>query len=595
MKVFKMKSTNVIRGLGLATALSAGLAGCASEPPHSIQYLGHVDKSSLKSVSKEVSQESKQLDTNQQRLLKQLEARKAKAEIKPVAPKYDPLESMDVSLDLNNASVGQALRAFAEQAGLNLIVDPAVLNLKEKASMHLTHVTAREVFNHLLNAFNVSGKVSGDTLVVKLMDSQVYSLDFLNTSTNVTLDDGGNVFGSNTSSSGSGSSTGGTSGSGGNSELQGNFTLRSQNGKRADSNAYDQLEMMLTQLLGVRRQGMGTGNSRPKAASARMATLSTPNNATVRSGMADGDDKPTYSLNRMSGTLFVRARPDKLRSITKLVNTYKHVLGRQVLIQAQLLDVTLNDNFHFGVDWNLMKKYVAGVVGTTPYQLASASAMFPGSTLPARTLTIPSQLIGTSATTAGAGLAYADNGFAAAVNALQHFGMVKVLSNPSILAKNSVPAMLSVGSTQRYIAQSSVTITNPGGGASTTNTDVQTNSVFSGIVVGVVPFIKSNGEVELMIHPMQTAVDQNSLALVDVGGGNKITLPKVDFKGITTTLDINNGDTVILGGLIDQQDNNGSSGIPGAVEMPVLGKLFGQSSRDRATRELVIVLRVKVL
>jgi len=594
MKVFKMKSTNVIRGLGLATALSAGLAGCASEPPHSTQYLGHVDKSSLKSVSKEVTQESKQLSKNQQRLLKKMEARKAKAEIKPVAPKYDPLESMDVSLDLNNASVGQALRAFAEQAGLNLIVDPAVLHLKEKASMHLTHVTAREVFNHLLDAFNVSGKVSGDTLVVKLMDAKVYNLDFLNTSTNVSLDDGGNVFGSNTGGSGSsGSSSGGSSG-GGNSELQGNFTLRSKNGKRSDTNAYDQLETMLTQLLGVQKQG--GGSTRHTEATPAIAKVPGSNAPTTTHTSTDAGEQPTYSLNRMSGTLFVRARPGKLRSITKLVNTYKHVLGRQVLIQAQLLDVTLNDNFHFGVNWNLMKKYVAGVIGTTPYQLASASATFPGTTaLPARTLTIPSQLIGTSASTAGAGLAYAENGFAAAVSALQHFGMVKVLSNPSILAKNSVPAMLSVGSTQRYIAQSSVTITNPGGGASTTNTDVQTNSVFSGIVVGVVPFIKSNGEVELMIHPMQTAVDENSLALVDVGGGNKITLPKVDFKGITTTLDISNGDTVILGGLIDQQDNNGSSGVPGAVEVPVLGKLFGQSSRDRATRELVIVLRVKVL
>ena len=592
MKVFKMKSTTMIRGLGLATALSAGLTGCASEPPHSIKYLGHVDTSSLKSVSKEVTQESTQLTQNQQELLKQLEARKAQAEIKPVAPKYDPLESMDVSLDLNNASVGEALRAFAEQAGLNLIVDPAVLNLREKASMHLTHVTAREVFNHLLDAFNVSGKVSGDTLVVKLMDSQVYNLDFLNTSTNVSLNDGGNVFGGNSGGSGGGSSSGGSSSSSGNNELQGNFTLDSKNGKSSDSNAYDQLEMMLTQLLGVRKQGMS--NVSRKTAPTMVAAVQGLNTAPVYSDV-DSDDKPTYSLNRMSGTLFVRARPDKLHSITKLVNTYKHVLGRQVLIQAQLLDVTLNDNFSFGVDWNLMKKYVAGVVGAAPYQLASASEVFPGSTLPARTLTIPSQLIGTSATTAGAGIAYADNGFSAAVNALQHFGMVKVLSNPSILAKNSVPAMLSVGSTQRYISQSSVTITNPGGGASTTSSDVQTNSVFSGIVVGVVPFIKSNGEVELLIHPMQTAVDQNSLALVDVGGGNKITLPKVDFKGITTTLDINNGDTVILGGLIDQQDNRGSSGIPGAVEMPVLGKLFGQSSRDRATRELIIVLRVKVL
>jgi type II secretory pathway component GspD/PulD (secretin) len=133
------------------------------------------------------------------------------------------------------------------------------------------------------------------------------------------------------------------------------------------------------------------------------------------------------------------------------------------------------------------------------------------------------------------------------------------------------------------------------GGAATTTADVQTDSIFAGIVVGVVPFISDRGNVDLLIHPMQTEVDAASLQLLDVGGGNRVTLPKVSYKGMTTTLNIKDGDTVILGGLIDQNAASNNSGIPGLSDLPGVGRAFGAENSVNRSRELIMVLKVKLL
>ena len=110
-----------------------------------------------------------------------------------------------------------------------------------------------------------------------------------------------------------------------------------------------------------------------------------------------------------------------------------------------------------------------------------------------------------------------------------------------------------------------------------------------------IPFIRDDGQVELVVHPMQTEVETKSLALVDIGANNKITLPVVNYKGMTTTLNIASGDTVMIGGLIDRRVSNDDRGAPVASDIPLLGKLFGNQRASHSSRELVMVLRVNVL
>jgi general secretion pathway protein D len=259
--------------------------------------------------------------------------------------------------------------------------------------------------------------------------------------------------------------------------------------------------------------------------------------------------------------------------------------------------VQLNDNFAFGVDWTVLRNRVAGIYGTQPITQAAGNSNYPAgrhNTLDNRQLTIPAQTIGTAAGR-GLGLSYLGDSFQAALSALRSFGNVKVLSNPSVRMRNGSPAYLAVGTNYRYVTKVTNSFSNPGGGATTSSSDVETSSLFSGVVIGVAPFIHDDGKIELLVHPMQTQLVPGTLERVDVGNGNSVTLPQINFKGITTTLNVSDGDTVLLGGLIDQSISNNDSGVPGLSEVPALGKLFDAKTNQHDSRELVMVLRVHVL
>ena len=576
-----MKSTSRTSSSGLfrlsRSALAIGLsttmlAGCANMlPRNSTKNLSKVDQTTLPRAAEQIAAESAMLSATQDKLMAQIERVREARPLPAVQPVYDPLENEIVSLHMFDANVGNLLWAMSDQLKMNLVMDPKVQAIEQRATLNLTNVTASEVFEHILNAFDLHGEVKGKTLYVSLMNEKVFDLDFLNTRMNVDISSGGNVFGQSQGGGGGGSSSGGASGGGGGSNaLRSDFSL--SGGMAEQTGVYEQLDKSLKSILGDQGQAK-TKNERKDT------------------------DKPetVYALNSTTGTLFVRARPSEMKSIEKMINRYRSVIGRQVQIDAQLIDVLLDDGFEFGVDWNILRDNLAGVIGDAAIALGSAAGTLPGlGGLPPRSVTIPGQTIGNN-TGRAIGVGYATDTFSVAVNMLRGFGNVKVLSNPTIRTRNGSPAMLSVGTNIRYISNTTTTVSNPGGGASTTSSNAETDALFSGIVVGVVPFIREDGTVELLVHPMQSDVDPNSLQLIDAGGGSRVTLPITNFKGMTTTLNIKDGDTVLIGGLIDQQVGTTHSGVPGLSDIPLLGKLFDKSADSHRSRELVMVIRVKVL
>ena len=564
--------------IGLISMLAVSCTGVM--PRNSTKSLTPVDTTTLPDAADNVAAESAMLRETQDKLQAQIERAPPAQALPPVQPPYDPLEDKVVTIRMYDASVSTLLWAMSDQLGMNLILDPSVQSIKQKATLNLTNVTAREVFNHILQAFDLYGEVRGRTLYVNSMEEKIYNLDFLNTRMDVDISDGGNVFGSNTSGGGGGGAGSGgqsSSGGGGANSLRSDFTM--SGGVSNKSGIYDQIDEGLKVVLGDSAQARNRSKEDKKDDNDRSR-----NDATV------------YTLNPITGTLFVRARPSEIRAVEKIVNRYKSVMSRQVQIDAQLIDVQLNDGYQFGVDWNLMRKYVSGIVGQAPISLGEVTRDFPAADqtrMPPRTLTLPQQLIGNTPGRS-IGIGYGDDNFSVALNMLRTFGHVKVLSNPTIRARNGAPAMLSVGTNIRYVSSSSSTFSNPGGGASNISSNAQTDSIFSGLMVGVVPFIREDGTVELLVHPVQSDVDPSSLQLVSVGG-SQVTLPITSFKGMTTTLNVADGATVMIGGLIDQQLGTDHSGVPGVSDIPMLGRLFDQSKDSHRSRELVIVLRAKIL
>ncbi|RYX90361.1 MAG: pilus (MSHA type) biogenesis protein MshL [Comamonadaceae bacterium] len=477
--------------------------------------------------------------------------RKISAVVHDAAPvPDDPLSRKTVSLSMQNARVGQLLWPLSNEFGISLSIEPAVLDMQQVSNLHLQKVTGRQALNHILAMYDLAGTLGPDNvLVVGMMEEKTFDIEILAGKTSINVGVGGDVFGSSSKEAG----------------VKDSLSLAGDFGEKSDG--VDHLVKSIEAILAEDQGGKDTGR-----------------------------EKSRYTVDRSGGILYVRARPSRMRAVEKFISQGKVFRGRQVQIDAQLVDVQLSDSSQLGIDWNLLGRRVVGRFGAGAATLGAlpGGSLSGGGSLNSRVVTLPAQAVG-NANGTGGGIGFGNNSFSVALNALRTFGTVKLLSNPTVRVRNGVPAYLSVGNNIRYIQKITASINNQSGGASTTSMDVETSSLFSGVVLGVSALVKNDGFIELFVRPSQTQVQSKSLDPIDVGAGNKVSLPVVNTKSITTNLNIRDGDTIVIGGLIDQQLEDTDQDVPGVSDIPLLGRAFGNNSRGRQTRELVVVLRARVL
>jgi general secretion pathway protein D len=561
------------------------MVGCANSPPGGEPALSQSEAKPDGELPLRSPKSSDRLSDAMERLHEKLPERGERVGLKPQEPRFDPLATQIVSIDLVRARVSEAARALSENSSLNLIVDPRVNALTQRATLSMEEVSVRKALDNILSVYDVHGERQGNTLRITLNDERVYALEFLNTSTQLSTSDGGNVFGDEAD------------------ELTGNQKLQTTSGSQGKP--YDVVRQTVTNIIGERQEVRVLNADRAEQAAAatnRPGRASQANASEAGGYESTGDDEAEtrelagkVSLDRNAGTLYVKARPSRIEAVDRYIEQLEQTLSRQVFIEAQIIDVELTDEFQFGIDWTLLRDNFAGTLTGQVPQLGQSviNDAFGGGDLPSRTLTIPQRSLN-AGDGSSLGLAVQGDRFSAVAEALERFGDATVLSNPNILARNGSPAQLSVGTSSRFVSESESSEQNAGGGQSTVTVDVETENVFDGITVGVVPYIKDNGRVELLVRPLQTNVVDGTLALQEVGGENEISLPQVRLKGLTTTLGLNDGDLVLIGGLIDRTADERDQGLPGLASLPVVGGLFGQRSRVTKTRELVIALRVRV-
>ena len=126
---------------------------------------------------------------------------------------------------------------------------------------------------------------------------------------------------------------------------------------------------------------------------------------------------------------------------------------------------------------------------------------------------------------------------------------------------------------------------------------MEVSTVFEGLILGIEPFIGEDGNVTLLINPIISAVDRDSLEPVLVTGSSSdsISLPEVSIRGMSSTISIRSGEVIFLGGLIDKYSQSEDQGVPILSSIPLLGYLFKDVNERERARELVIVLKVTVL
>lgn len=279
-------------------------------------------------------------------------------------------------------------------------------------------------------------------------------------------------------------------------------------------------------------------------------------------------------VNAESGILSVRANTREHEQIQMFLDQVQVNAQRQVLIEATVVEVKLNDDYQLGVDWSL----IASGAGWSVNQslLGTSLSKEPFSLL---TYADPDTSLGDTSTTVGM---------------LRRFGDIKVLSSPKIMAINNQTALLKVVDNLVYFTIEAETTTSATGPATTTYTTT-VHTVPVGFVMSVTPQINDTDTVILNIRPTISRVisyvrDPNP-SLVDV----ESSVPQIQVREMDSLLRINSGQTAVLGGLIQDGMDLSRAGTPVLSELPGIGDAFSYRNNQVSKTELVIFLRPRVI
>jgi len=297
-------------------------------------------------------------------------------------------------------------------------------------------------------------------------------------------------------------------------------------------------------------------------------------------------------ISPVSGMIVVRGLPTDIRNVENYLRSTQLIVERQVMLEAKIIEVQLNDSFSSGVNWAAFGTHF------------SAGPLAPGTLLqntgPLSTAGLAGTAgssLATEATNLGSlfGLAFQTGRFAALLQFLETQGNVQVLSSPRIATINNQQAVLKVGTDEFFVTGVTTNTTTAGTGIVSSPT-ITVQPFFSGIALDVTPQIDENDTVTLHLHPSVSSVAEKQKN-VNLGtlGNFQLPLAASTVSETDSIVRVQDGNIVAIGGLMKQQQTSDNSGLPGANRVPVVGTLFGQKSRTGLKSELVILLKSTII
>jgi general secretion pathway protein D len=291
------------------------------------------------------------------------------------------------------------------------------------------------------------------------------------------------------------------------------------------------------------------------------------------SDQAMGDGKYDVAVNPVAGTVTVLGTAKQQELVQQYLDRVMQSAQRQVLIEATIVEVSLKDQYRAGIDWS---KALQGATGWSINTLGGGTNALAGTLTP---------FIQATYTNSGS------NGFTAAIDLLESFGDTKVLSSPKLMALNNQTALLKVVDNLVYFNVKADTTTTANVGTTTTFTTTP-QTVPVGIVMTMTPQINENGMVSLTVRPTISrnvgfVRDPNPSIPADIPN----QVPVIQVREMESLLQVRSGQTVILGGLIQDGSNNARDGVPVLSRPDGFGAVFGQHERISNQTELVIFLR----
>ncbi|MBU0944282.1 MAG: pilus (MSHA type) biogenesis protein MshL [Proteobacteria bacterium] len=409
-----------------------------------------------------------------------------------------------------------------------------------------------DAIENLLRQVDYYHEMEGSTIVVKYKETRQFHIAMPFTKHLYETGTGGNVLGSNDASS----------------NIEGTIRLDSK-GNEFDiwKNIQDNMEAILD----IWSTSAVTEEPAPVADEAAAAGAeSTP--SVTRQVSASGN---RYTIDKPVGLITVHAPRPLLDKLEVYFNSLKKELYKQISIEAKIIEVLLTDNSSIGINWNkvLSAFQIDGTVqfGTNEQVYPWIPIVDGGSKFVSKVSIDPAN-------------------FTLFLNALKEEGQTKILSNPKISVLNGQPALITVGRNVTYIDSVESDVNNE---TRVVTYTVETERVLSGIGLSLTANILDDDEIILNLVPvtseLEEPIEYKQFGLGEVG------LPIINVREMSTTVRVKDGEMLVIGGLISNTNQKEGNFAPVVGKIPLIRYLFGYEEKIAEKRELIILLRPRII
>jgi MSHA biogenesis protein MshL len=500
------------------------------------------------------------------------------------------------SVVVNEVPVKEILFALARESNLNIDIHPAI---QGRVTLNAVDQTLPAILERLAKQVDLTYRIENNVLSI-MPDYPVlrtYKIDYVNMSRDTKGFIGAAAEISSTGQSAT-TSTGGTSvttssSGGANNSSRTSVTSESQN------RFWENLEKNIKEILAETDKEViisreATPQVSSQQAGAEGTEVTNANDAQDRE-RARAEYKTLFAAtvisNREAGVITVRGTSKQHEKVQEFIDKVMSSAKRQVLIEATIVEVQLNDGYQAGIDWSRLGNPSAGSGFTLSQRLQLPDGFSRGG--------LQTRATGTGLIAGYFNPSSSLGDIAASIRLLEEFGETKVLSSPKLMVLNNQTAVLKVVDNLVYFtiqAQQSTIGGTIGGTLATVTTTP--NTVPVGIVMSVTPQINEAGNVNINVRPTISSLiryvpdpnPQLKLANVEQQG-----IPEIQVREMESMLQISSGSTAVLGGLMQDIIRSNTDKVPGISNIPGLGRIFtGRNDANKKT-ELVIFLRPTVI
>ena len=499
-------------------------------------------------------------------------------------PRPKPAAKVETySVVVSNVKAQDLLFALARDAKLNIDVHPGI---NGTVSLNAIDQTLQQLLTRIAKQVDMRWELDGPNLIV-MPDTpylRSYPIDYVNMARDATVTTSVN---SQVSSGASGSGSGSSSSSGG-----GN-TSTTQISNSSKNHFWETLEKNVKDILretdkilpegssetvieksdqqsttGTGAQSGRGGAQNNLAGSANPATVQTEGNSVIR--RTTFHEAASVIVNPESGVISVRATSRQHEKIQEFLDSVMNSARRQVMIEATIVQVDLNQAYQQGIDWSRIRANGSGFT-FSPAKLSSSPSTLTPFTLKVTDNNNPLNLI-------------------INLSLLENFGTVKVLSSPKLSVLNNQTAVLKVVENIVYFSvKSDVTSGSTGAAQKSFTTTAQTVSV--GLVMSVTPQVSAGGSVILNVRPSISSISQfQQDPNPDLTTVTNL-VPQIQTREIESIMRVEDGEIAVLGGLMEERADYKTGRVPGVGKIPFFGEIFTQRNNATTKSELVIFLR----